>query len=112
VEFAGKVSVQKNEAKDAYCMHPQRVGFPFATTDGPFTSISTNGVFQFRLNLILEAVEVSSHAQFARVKDIVVKAEIPPNSLAIKEYINLANEKVKNFSKEIMNYQNEHVLIS
>jgi hypothetical protein len=46
------------------------------------------------------------------VKDIVVKAEIPPNSLAIKEYINLANEKVKNFSKEIMNYQNEHVLIS
>jgi hypothetical protein len=66
-------------------MHPEFVRFPFATTDGPFTPISTNGVFQFRLNLILEAVEVSSHAQFARVKYIVVKAEIPANSLAIKE---------------------------
>jgi hypothetical protein len=97
VEFTGnKVIVQKNKAKDTYRMHPQRVRFLFATTDGPFTPISTNGVFQFRLNLILEAVEVSSHAQFARVEDIVVKAEIPSNSLAIKEYINLVNEKVKN----------------
>ena len=55
-------------------MQPECVRFPSATTDGPFTAIGTNGVFPFRLNLILEAVEVGSHIQLARVMDIVVKA--------------------------------------
>ena len=69
-------------------MQPECVRFPSATTDGPFTAIGTNGIFPFRLNLILEAVEVGSHIQLARVMDIVVKAEIPLNLLDIKEYIN------------------------
>jgi hypothetical protein len=68
-------------------MQPQCVRFPSATTDGPFTTIGTNGVFPFRLNLILEAMKVGSHTQFARVMDVVIKAEIPLNLLAIKEYI-------------------------
>lgn len=73
--------------KDAYSMQPKCVRFPFATTDGPFTTIGTNGVFPFWLNLILEAMEVGSHIQLARLMDIVVKAEIPINLLAIKKYI-------------------------
>lgn len=55
-------------------MQPKCVRFPFATTDGPFTTIGTNGVFPFWLNLILEAMEVGSHIQLARLMDIVVKA--------------------------------------
>jgi hypothetical protein len=60
-------------------MQPQCVRFPSATTDGPFTAIGTNGVFPFWLNLILEAMKVGSHAQLARVMDIVIKAEITLN---------------------------------
>lgn len=80
-------------------MQPKCVRFPFATTDGPFTAIGTNGVFPFWLNLILKAMEVSSNIQLARVMDIVVKAEIPLNLLAMKEYINTWKQKLKTNEK-------------
>ena len=58
-------------------MQPQRVRFSSSTADGPFTAISTNRVFPFWFNLVLEAMEVSSHGQLARVMNIIVKAEKP-----------------------------------
>jgi len=55
-------------------VQPQCVRFSFATADGPFTAISTNRVFPFRFNLVLEAMEVRSRSQLARVGNIIVKA--------------------------------------
>jgi hypothetical protein len=55
-------------------VQPQRVRFSSSTADGPFTAISTNRVFPFWLNLVLEAMEVSSTDQLARVMDIIVEA--------------------------------------
>lgn len=59
----------------AYSVQPQCVRFPSSTADGPFTAISTNRVFPFWFNLVLEAMEVSSNDQLARVMNIIVKAE-------------------------------------
>lgn len=70
--FITKVELFANQCQQS--MQPKCVRFPFATTDGPFTAIGTNGVFPFWLNLILKAMEVSSNIQLARVMDIVVKA--------------------------------------
>lgn len=63
--------------KISYGVQPKRVRFSSSTADGPFTTISTNGVFPFWLNLVLEAMEVSSNNQLARVMNIIVKAEKP-----------------------------------
>jgi hypothetical protein len=55
-------------------VQPDRVRFSSATADGPFTTISTNRVFPFRFNLVLETMEVRSDNQLARVVNIIVKA--------------------------------------
>jgi hypothetical protein len=60
---------------NAYSVQPQCVRFSSSTADGPFAAISTNRVFPLRLDLFLEAMEVSSHNQLARAMNIVVKAE-------------------------------------
>ena len=64
-----------NAKKNTYSVQPHCVRFSSATVDGPFTAISTNRVFPFRFNLVLEAMEVRSRSQLARVGNIIVKAE-------------------------------------
>lgn len=66
-----------NAKKNAYSVQPHCVRFSSAAADGPFTTISTNRVFPFWFNLVLEAMEVRSHNQLARVVNIIVKAGKP-----------------------------------
>ena len=76
--------------KNTYSVQPHCVRFSSATVDGPFTAISTNRVFPFWFNLVLEAMEVRSHNQLARVVNIIVKAE--KNTKLVSDYSGIYKE--------------------